>query len=103
MSRGGKRAGAGRRVGSHNKVNAELGRTLTEFVRPYTREMLDCLVGIARDKKASASARAFAASQVLDRGWGRPTQQVEHSGEIDHTISARLDAALRRIAGRNEN
>jgi hypothetical protein len=34
MSRGGKRAGAGRRVGSHN---AELGRTLTEFVRPYTR------------------------------------------------------------------
>jgi hypothetical protein len=42
---------------------------------------------------------SFAASQVLDRGWGKPMQQVEHSGEIGHTISARLDAALRRLAG----
>jgi hypothetical protein len=66
MTRGGKRPGADRKVGSRSKITKALGGALTELAKRHTPEMLDCLVRITREKKASASARAFAASQMLE-------------------------------------
>ena len=40
------------------------------------------LCGIARDNSAPHSARVTAAVALLDRGWGRPAQFVELSGEV---------------------
>jgi len=84
MQNGGKREGAGRKQGSINKVKLEL----REAARTYTQAALDTLVEIMGDDGAPAAARISAASILLDRGHGKPSQalDVEHSGEINHII-----------------
>jgi hypothetical protein len=46
------------------------------------------LAGIASQAKLPASARAYAASSLLDRGWGKAPQQLtgEDGGDIRVTI-----------------
>lgn len=46
------------------------------------------LAGVAASPKANDSARVAAASQLLDRGWGRAQQQLvgEDGGDIKITI-----------------
>jgi hypothetical protein len=46
---------------------------MREYARQHTFEMIDTLVGIARDK-TNKQAAAKAASDVLARGWGQPEQ-----------------------------
>lgn len=67
--------------------------TLAETARQYTKECLEVLRKIARDPKVSASARCQAVNALLDRGYGKPTQPLEHSG----TIGTHEDA-LERLA-----
>jgi hypothetical protein len=33
----------------------------------------------------------------LDRAWGRPSQSVEHTGQVNMALGALLDAAFARI------
>src|SRR5579864_9058259 len=70
--RGGKRPGAGRKAGSQNKVTVEL----KEAARGYTTEALRVLVQVAKSGK-SESARVAAASAILDRGHGKPKQEID--------------------------
>ncbi|MCF7779681.1 hypothetical protein GLP59_19030 [Sulfitobacter sp. M220] len=70
-NRGGKRKGAGRPKGSTKK-----GTKLDEFnmmvrAQEYCEEMLEVLVDLARHS-TSESTKLSAATQVLDRGHGRP-------------------------------
>jgi hypothetical protein len=56
------------------------------------------------DMKAPASARVAAASEILDRGWGRPTAALEHSGPGGAPVPFTLqpmdwDALYRRVTG----
>ncbi len=76
MARGGKRAGAGRKPGVPNKASREL----KELAREYTEEAVGALVRVLRDKEAPASAQVAAATAILDRGHGKPTQ---HKGARD--------------------
>lgn len=49
-------------------------------------------------KSKSDSAAAMAATALLDRGWGKPEQQVEITAKIPDTMSdAELNAELERI------
>ena len=84
MARGGKRAGAGRKPGVPNKASREL----KELAREYTEEAVGALVRVLRDKEAPASAQVAAATAILDRGHGKPTQHIdaEHAGSIAHRI-----------------
>ena len=50
--------------------------------RAYTMSMLRVLVSIAQDKLAPPAPRVSAATAVLDRGWGKPDQQVSSKSEI---------------------
>ncbi len=79
MQNGGKRAGAGRKIGSINKINSEL----REAARQHTQAALAALVDIMSDENAPAAARVNAASAILDRGHGKPTQSVD----VDHTAN----------------
>jgi hypothetical protein len=45
--------------------------------REMTPEALSTLRTVMNDPKAPPSARVGAATAVLDRGWGRPTQSIE--------------------------
>lgn len=78
--RGGKRPGAGRPRGRANIASKEELRDLEKLAKPHAALALRTLVKICRHGK-SESARATAANSLLDRGWGKPRQAVEHSGE----------------------
>ncbi len=58
------------------------------LARNYTREAIETLVAVMRDS-GSADARTRAATALLDRGWGRPAQQLraEVSGAPTITIN----------------
>lgn len=51
------------------------GTNLRELCRTYTPQAVQALVDIAI-KGEKEAARVSAASALLDRGWGRPLQQI---------------------------
>jgi hypothetical protein len=69
---GGARPGSGRPAGARNKVTLEL----QEAAQVYTEDALETLHRICT-KGESESARVTAACALLDRGHGKPRQQVE--------------------------
>lgn len=48
-----------------------------DLARLHTVEAVNTLVEIMRDKSAQPTARVAAASQILDRGYGKPSQPVD--------------------------
>jgi hypothetical protein len=50
------------------------------LARTYTKEAVETLAGIMRNDKAPSAARVAAANGLLDRGYGKPPQALEHSG-----------------------
>lgn len=73
---GGRRPGAGRKPGKKNARTIEI----EQKAREHTAEALKALLYIAKNGK-SEPARVSAATALLDRGYGRPRQAVEHTGE----------------------
>ena len=73
---GGARPGAGRKPG---KVGAAK-RALADMAKDHAQDALRTLVNIAKDKEAPHAARVSAANAILDRGYGKPPQALEHSG-----------------------
>ena len=69
----------GRPKGALNKANADIRAA----AREYTGEALGALVKVLRSEDAQPSAVVAAANAILDRGFGKPSQPVEHSGEVD--------------------
>jgi hypothetical protein len=51
------------------------------LARTYTKAAIETLVGIMQDEQAPKPARVAAASAILDRGYGKPPQAIEHSGD----------------------
>jgi hypothetical protein len=94
--RGGARPGAGRPKGSVNKATADV-RALAGKYGP------DAIKELARlaTQAESEAARVSAIKELLDRGYGKSVQAVEHSGpeggpvKHAHDIS---DETLARIA-----
>lgn len=80
---GGKRHGAGRKVGSKNQMTSEHRKTLSELARTYSDDAIKALHEIA-SKGSSESARVSAAIAILDRAYGKPTPHIESSeNDID--------------------
>ena len=73
--RGGARPGAGRPKGGKNAATLEL-EALARACAPAAFAALK----IIAKKGASEAARVAAACAILDRGYGKPRQAVEHSG-----------------------
>lgn len=73
--RGGKRAGAGRRKGAISKLASDI----KALAQPYGPEALDVIVFAMRQGEKLAD-RLTAARELLDRGYGKPSQALEHSG-----------------------
>lgn len=51
-----------------------------KLARTYTTEAVETLAEIMQDKGAPPAARVNAANCLLDRGYGKPVQQVEQGG-----------------------
>ncbi len=54
---------------------------IRSLARKHTALALRVLKEVASSPKANQSARVAAAQALLDRGWGKPKQTMEHTGE----------------------
>lgn len=79
--RGGARPGAGRPKGAKDRLTREAGATISEMARAYTDVAIAALARIAEHGE-SESAQVAAANALLDRGYGKASQPVEHNGEM---------------------
>jgi len=82
MAAGGKRAGAGRPAGRRNKVTADI----KELAQSYGEEAIKSLVEIVRDGEAPHASRVAAVKELLDRGYGKAKQALEHSGGMTYNV-----------------
>src|SRR6266700_5697679 len=71
-------AGKGRRPGVPNKATA----AVREVAQKYTVEAVEALAAVMRDATAPPAARVSAATALLDRGHGRPTQPISGDDEM---------------------
>lgn len=67
----------GRQKGSPNKVTADI----KSVAQSFGPEALEHLMSIARDVENAPAARVAAVKEILDRGFGKAKQPIEHSGE----------------------
>jgi hypothetical protein len=72
---GGWRPGGGRPKGSRPKVTAEI----RDLAQVYTADALKTLASIMQ-RGESEAARVAAANSLLDRGYGKPAQALQHTG-----------------------
>lgn len=80
----------GRKPGSRNKAtDAELG-ALSDLAKRHTKDALAALVRICT-QGTSEAAVVSAAEAILNRGYGRPIQALEHGGAGGGPIVIRLD------------
>jgi uncharacterized protein (UPF0254 family) len=78
---------------------------LRSLAREYTEESIRRIAGIMQSEKSKDGDVLMAASILLDRGWGKPTQPIstdeDSPGIRDDVYEALLDAA-ERINARHE-
>jgi hypothetical protein len=67
---------------------------IRSLARSHTRTALRVLVGIMRSENATPAARVSAANAILDRGWGKPTQPLENSGEGALELIHRIERVI---------
>lgn len=58
-------------------------RSLSELAREHTAEAVETLAALMRNTGTPAAARIAAASTILERGWGRPTQAVAIAAAVE--------------------
>lgn len=81
-AKGGKRPGSGRPKGAVSQAKREL----MAMAKEHAEDALKVLVDIAKNPGASEAARVSAANAILDRGYGKPPQAVDHTS-TDGTMS----------------
>jgi len=68
---------------------------LQQIARKYTLPAMKALVQVIEDEDAPPSARIQAATVILERGWGKPKQEI--SVGINETFDRMSDAELRGV------
>ena len=77
-----------------------IGRAEAVHVRilaaQFTEQAIQTLAEIMQDKGAPPVARIVAANALLDRGWGKPAQPIEHIAEqmSDDELRQRVSAIM---------
>lgn len=84
--------------GGKSKVLVD-GRTLTDLARDHTEKAVTALVGVLESAEASDAAKVSAATALLDRGWGRPKQDLGIEMKPDEATASLLEQARKRAAG----
>jgi hypothetical protein len=71
-----------RNLGGRPKAEVEV----ISLAREQTTNAINRLVEIMNDEAAPAAARVRAAELILERGWGRPSQDIHLSGNTVHHV-----------------
>jgi hypothetical protein len=72
-----------------------------DLAQSHTKQAVATLVEIMNDQAAAPSARAAAATALLDRGWGRPEQSIAALVAGPRYIDALARIVARDIDGPN--
>lgn len=78
-----------------------LGRphqALAAYAKQFTPEAIEGIVQIARNRKNSSGVRLQAWNDILDRGWGKPTQTV--AGDPDNPLQSVTEVRLVIVDGK---
>jgi hypothetical protein len=75
MAHGGPRKGAGRKPGAVSKAKRELA----DMAKDHADSALNVLKSIMENDQEPASARVSAANAIIDRGYGKPPQALQHT------------------------
>jgi len=75
----------GRKPGSLNKANREI----RELAQQYGPEAIEALVAILKSPDSPPAAKVASANSILDRGYGKPRQPMEHGGRDGAPIEYR--------------
>lgn len=67
---------------------------IRSLARAHTDSAIKALVGIMNQDEAPPAARVSAASAILDRGWGKPTQPI--AGD-DESPPIQIESIVRKI------
>jgi hypothetical protein len=62
---------------------------IRSFARSQTRLAIRTLKAVAQDAGQPGTARVAAASALLDRGWGKPQQSHDLSGDSEIRVTIR--------------
>ena len=73
------------------------GRSVADLAREHTADALAVLIEVMENPTAAEAARVSAANSVLDRGWGRPKQDMDINVKTDPM--AILEEARARVHG----
>jgi hypothetical protein len=84
--------------GGKSKVLVD-GRTLTDLARDHTERAVQALVEVLEKPEASDAAKVSAATALLDRGWGRPKQDLGIEMKPDEATATLLEEARKRAKG----
>ncbi len=60
-------------------------RTAQALARKHAREAIDALVEVVNSPNQPGQVRIAAATALLDRGYGKPSETHEHSGNVQIT------------------
>jgi hypothetical protein len=71
---------------------------VVRLARKHTERAISLLVKVIEDDAAPVAARVTAAQAVLDRGWGKPRQEVEGRHSIQVNLGQQHLEAIRALS-----
>ena len=85
---------------AHRIANTD--KTVKALAREHTAAAIETLASILKNTAATESSRVQAATALLDRGWGKPLQQLEvgEAGAFSDMDETSLDAFIAHAAAR---
>ena len=72
---GGFREGSGRPLGASSKATQEAKARISDIAKEYSQDAIETLVDVMRNG-SSDNARIAAATAILDRGYGKPSKEI---------------------------
>jgi hypothetical protein len=73
------------------------GRTIADVAREHTVEAVETLVSVMRDGEQPGAARVSAANAILDRGWGKPKQELGVEVTNNEALVEALERGRQRV------
>jgi hypothetical protein len=85
------------------KVLLPDGRSLQDVAREYTISAVETLVGVMTNEEAPHAAQVSAASAILDRGWGKPRQEVDAGENMVNLLADIIAGRRAKVADMNKD
>ncbi len=83
------------------KVVLADGRSLQDVAREHTESAVQTLVDLMVDPAVSPRARVSAASAILDRGWGKPSQEFDTGENLANLLADIIAGRRAKVAELN--